>query len=109
MGTVRRYGEVAGSYLGRGLEDTARPAACGDEGVRIPGLIYPVCLPNGHWVGLMSGQYLLTPSGTVDLPGFDVLELDDGPQLAIDVQDEPVLEVGGRCHSGTTPSLSTTE
>jgi hypothetical protein len=29
---------------------------------------------------------------------FDVLELDDLPQLAIDLKDEPILEVGGRCH-----------
>ena len=62
--------------------------------MRIPGLIYPVCLPNGHWVGLMSGQYLLTPSGTVDLPGFDVLELDvhslaGGYQIAGKAQQEP--------------------
>ena len=43
------------------------------------------------------------------LARLDVLELDDGPQLAIDLQDESVLEVGGRCHGGTTPSLSTEE
>jgi len=28
-----------------------------------------------------------------------VLELDDLPQLAVDLKDEPVLEVGGRCHA----------
>ena len=32
------------------------------------------------------------------LAGLDVLELDDGPQLALEVEDEAVLEVVGRCH-----------
>jgi len=27
-----------------------------------------------------------------------VLKLDDLPQLAVNLQDEPILEVGGRCH-----------
>jgi hypothetical protein len=29
-----------------------------------------------------------------------VLELDDGPQLAVEVEDESVLEVVGGCHDG---------
>ncbi len=32
------------------------------------------------------------------LAGLDVLELDDGPQLALEVEDEAVLEVVGGCH-----------
>ena len=32
------------------------------------------------------------------LAGLDVLELDDGPQLAVEVEDQAVLEVVGRCH-----------
>jgi hypothetical protein len=30
---------------------------------------------------------------------FDVLKLGDLPQLAVDHQDKPVLEVGSRCHA----------
>ena len=32
------------------------------------------------------------------LAGLDVLELHDGPQLALEVEDQAVLEVVGRCH-----------
>ncbi len=32
------------------------------------------------------------------LAGLDVLELHDGPELALEVEDEAVLEVVGRCH-----------
>jgi len=32
------------------------------------------------------------------LAGLDVLEFDDLPELAVDLKDEAVLEVGGRCH-----------
>src|SRR6185436_15974187 len=32
------------------------------------------------------------------LAGLDVLELHDGPQLALEVEHEAVLEVVGRCH-----------
>ncbi len=32
------------------------------------------------------------------LTRFDVLELNDGPKLAIDVQYEAVLEIGSGCH-----------
>jgi hypothetical protein len=48
----------------------------------------------------LAGQHVLElgahERGT--LAGLDVLELDDLPQLAVDVEDEPILEVGGRCH-----------
>src|SRR6185312_16843629 len=39
------------------------------------------------------------------LAGLDVLELGDLPQLSVDVQDEPVLEVAGAGH-GAVPRLS---
>ena len=32
------------------------------------------------------------------LAGLDVLELHDGPQLALEVEDQAVLQVVGRCH-----------
>ena len=32
------------------------------------------------------------------LAGLDVLELHDGPQLAVDVEDQTVLQVVRRCH-----------
>jgi hypothetical protein len=35
--------------------------------------------------------------------GLDVLELDDGPQLALDVQHEAVLQVVGGCHGVVLP------
>ena len=34
------------------------------------------------------------------LARLDVLELDDGPQLAVDVEHDAVLEVVGGCHDG---------
>ena len=36
------------------------------------------------------------------LAGLDVLELHDGPQLALEVEDQAVLEVVGRCHAEVT-------
>src|ERR1700682_1770838 len=48
----------------------------------------------------LAGQHVLQlgPHEGRTLAGFVVLELGDGPQLAVDLQDEPILEVGGRCH-----------
>ncbi len=44
------------------------------------------------------------------LPGLDVLELDDGPQLAIEVQDGTVLDViGSLCQINSPISSSNRE
>ena len=39
------------------------------------------------------------------LPGLDVLELHDGPQLPVEVEHHAVLQVVGRGHSGSSCSL----
>ena len=48
----------------------------------------------------LSRQHVLElrPHERRPLAGLDVLELDDLPQLPVDLQDEPVLEVGSACH-----------
>jgi hypothetical protein len=48
----------------------------------------------------LAGQHVLQlgPHERRSLARLDMLELDDLPQLAVDLQDEPILEVGGRCH-----------
>ena len=43
------------------------------------------------------------------LAGLDVLELDDVPELSVDVEDDAVLDVIGRCHGGQAyPAASAT-
>ena len=44
----------------------------------------------------LSGEHILElgPHEGRTLARFDVLELDDGPKLAVDIQHEAVLEIG---------------
>src|SRR6478672_431392 len=48
----------------------------------------------------LAGQDVLElgPHERRALAGLDVLELHDGPELALEVEDQAVLEVVGRCH-----------
>ena len=51
-------------------------------------------------VNYFSGEHVLQSSAHEGpaLAGLDVLELDNGPQLAVEVEDQAVLQVVRGCH-----------